>query len=227
MERYDGKTRKDDYKKYALIAAGVVALIVAYKLVTWGIYRLSHPAPDLTVVLACERVLDFDAEDTLESELSACIPDLDGNGKTVVDVVPLHLTENEAIKSNELDQVGAKTDIDLLDEYFNKGTYRLFLLSNRAEGQPAFSDYVGMQSAVYQYCNGSYCRQLPDGLADENNPYCAKLTGVKMLEDIGWGQLPFYGCIQKDASEEEYELAVSILRQMKDGTSVSDTRYTG
>lgn len=216
MERYDGKTKKDDYIKYALIAAGIVALILIYKLVTWGIYRFSHPTPDMTVVIACETAMDFDAEDTLEEHLSACIPDIDGNGKTVVDVLALHLVENEEVEYYELDKVGAQTDIDLLEEYITEGTYSLFLLSNRAEGEPIFTDYVGMQSAVYSYCNQSCCRALPEDLADESNPYCVDLTGCELFEAIGWERVPFYGCIQKDASDEEYEVAVEILRFIKD-----------
>lgn len=216
MERYDGKSQKDDYIKYALIAAGVVALIIVYKMITWGIHKVSHPEPDMTVIVACETAMDFDAEETLESDLSACIPDINGDGKSIVDVVALHLVENEAIEHYELDKVGAQTDIALLDEYFIKGTYSLFLLSNKAEGQPIFNDYVGMQSAVYSYCNKFYCRPLPEDLAGRSNEYCVNLTECRLFEKIGWGQIPFYGCIQKDASDAEYELAVNILRIIKD-----------
>lgn len=215
MERYDGKNKKDDYVKYALIASGIVALIVIYKLVTWGIYKVSHPTPDLTVVIACENAVDFDEEDTLEEHLSACIPDLDGNGKTVVDVLALHLAENEAVTYYELDKAGAQTDVDRLEAYLTEGTYSLFLLSNRAEGQPYFADYVGMQSAVYSYCNKSYCRALPEDLADGNNQYCVDLTGCKLFEEIGWESVPFYGCISKAASDEEFELATDMLRMLK------------
>ena len=214
MERYDGKTKKDDYIKYALIAAGIVALIVLYKLVTWGIQKASHPTPDMTVVIACEAAVDFDAEDTLEANLSTCVPDIDGNGKSVVDVLPLHLVGNEEIAYYELDKVGAQTDIDLLDEYLTEGTYSLFLLSNRTEGHPFFDNYVGMQSASYQYCNQSYCRALPEDLASEDSAYCVALTGCKLFEDIGWENVPFYGCIPQAATQEEYDFAVALLRRI-------------
>lgn len=216
MERYDGKTRKDDYRKYALIALGVLVLVVLYHLVTWGIQKLSHPTPDITVIFGSELALDFDQEDTLESDLSPYVPDLDGNGKSVVDVVALHLVENEGVEHYELDKVGAQTDIDRLEEYLTEGTYPLFLLSNRAEGQPIFENYVGMQSPVYSFCNKNYCRSLPEDLVEGNNPYCVSLTGCDLLRDIGWEQVPFYGCISKNASDEEYELAVSILRTILD-----------
>lgn len=215
MERYDGKTKKDDYIKYVLIAAGIVVLIIGYKLITRAIYKTAHPTPDMTVIVACENAVDFDAEDSLEAALSEHIPDLDGNGKTVVDVKALKLAENEAIVHYELDMAGAKSDLDLLEEYLTEGTYMLFLLENAAEGQPIFDDYVGMQSAVYEYCNKFYCSPLPEDLSADNQ-YCVNITGCKLFEDIGWERVPFYGCIQKDASDEEYEIAVNMLHMIKD-----------
>lgn len=39
MERYDGKTKRDDYIKYGLIAAGVLLLILGYALLTGYLKR--------------------------------------------------------------------------------------------------------------------------------------------------------------------------------------------
>ena len=42
MERYDGKSKKDDYRKYALIAAGVVLVIILYHVITWAAVSYTH-----------------------------------------------------------------------------------------------------------------------------------------------------------------------------------------
>lgn len=214
MERYDGKSKKDDYRKYALIAAGVVLVIILYHVITWAVRKASHPTPDMTVVVACDNAVDFEIKNSMEETLAAYIPDLDGNGKNVVEVLGLKTVENDAITAAEVDLAGAQSDFDVLQEYFTQGTYALFLLSYHAEGRPVFSDYVGEQPAVIRYCNNAYCRALPEDLADGKNPYRVKLTGCKLLADVGWERVPFYGCIQKDATDEEYELAVEVLRKI-------------
>ena len=215
MERYDGKTKKDDYIKYALIGGGILLLIVLYKVVTWGIYRFCHPTPDMTVVIACEHTVDIQDEKSLEKALAACIPDLDGNGKTVVEVVALRMVENEAITVSGVNLAGAQSDPDRLAEYISQGTYDLFLLANEAETRPAIHSQIGIPPAVASYCNSDYCRRLPEALASGNNPYCASLTGCKIFSDLGWERVPFYGCVQKNASQEMYELSLEILEQLK------------
>ncbi len=215
MERYDGKTKKDDYIKYALIAVGIIVLIIIYKLVTWGIHKVSHPTPDITIVVDCENVVDFEIENNLEETLETYIPDIDGNGKIVVDVLPLRIVENEAVTSYELDKIDAQADVTMLREYFTKGTYTLFLLSD-VEDRPEFSNYLGVEPPAVTYCNKSYCRTLPEDLADGENPYRTNLTGCKLLKNIGWERVPFYGCIQKNASEEDYQQAIDILCIIKE-----------
>ena len=83
MERYDGKTRKDDIKKYVLIGAGIVLVILLYNLATYAIRRLSHPTPDMSVVIASTKILDDQMTDDAETLLSPLVVDLDGNGKAV------------------------------------------------------------------------------------------------------------------------------------------------
>ena len=222
MERYDGKSKKDDIRKYALIVAGVVLVIILYNVITWAIHKASHPTPDMTVVVACEKVVDFEVQNSMEDTLSAYIPDLDSNGKTVVEVLGLWMVENKAVKDNGLDKVGAKTDIAMLREYFEQGTYKLFLVSSTDPGMPESS---ALEESVLDgenqdgsdatgYCSAAYCRALPEDLADEKNPYRVELTGCKLFADAGWERVPFYGCIQKDATDEEYELAVEVLRKI-------------
>lgn len=210
MERYDGKTKKDDYKKYALIALGVAAVIVLYNVVTKLIYKVSHPTPDVKVAVACEKVVDFQMQDGIEAYLSPLVGDLDGNGREVAAVVPLHTVENEAIAQAGLGAVGAETDIDRLQNYLSSGECQLFLIS---DGRRPMPDKYGGNKA--ENCTAAHCRELPENLAEEDNPYCTDLTGCAILTEQNLGKLPFYGCIQKDVTEAEYDRLVAVLRQMK------------
>lgn len=214
MERYDGKTKRDDYIKYALIAAGIIVIIVLYKFITWGIYTISHPSPDITVVVACELALDFDIQNSLEESLEVALPDIDGNGKTVVEVLTLRTEENEEITRNELDKAGAKTDIDLLREYISEGPYTLFLLIDAKKNFFVGDSYVNEPPHI-TYCNSRYCQELPEDLRNTDSSYYIDLTGCSATRSIGWENIPFYGCIRKGSTEEEANLAISILRMMK------------
>ncbi len=47
----------------------------------------------------------------------------------------------------------------------------------------------------------------------------AEMSGVSKPKESGWRlfkeRVPFYGCIQKNASQEMYELSLEILEQLK------------
>lgn len=192
MERYDGKTRKDDVKKYVLIGVGVVLVIILYNLTSYAIRYLSHPTPDMSVVIASTKILDDQMADDAEDLLSPLVGDLDGNGKKVVEVVPLNVWRNSGI--------GADTDAAKLDDYIAHGTYRLFLISSDADW--------------YGYCKASYCRELPEDLAEED-PYYVKLPGSVIFQETKMGLIDFYGCIQKDATDAEYDAMVALLQELK------------
>lgn len=192
MERYDGKTRKDDIKKYVLIGLGVVLLIILYNLTTYAIRRLSHPTPDMSVVIASTKILDDKMTEEAEALLAPMVGDLDGNGKAVVEVVPLNLWRNTAIESD--------SDTAKLSDYLSDGTYRLFFISSDANWK--------------LYCKESRCRELPEDLSGEN-AYCVKLPGSVLFQETKMSLIDFYACIQKDATDEEYDAMVALLRELK------------
>lgn len=192
MERYDGKTRKDDIKKYALIGAGIVLVIILYNLTAYAIRRLSHPTPDMSVVIASTKILDDQMTDDAEALLSPLVGDLDGNGKAVVEVVPLNLWRETAME--------ADSDTAKLSEYMKDGTYKLFLISSDANWR--------------LYCKESHCRALPEDLAEEDS-YYVKLPGSALFQEAKMGLIDFYACIQKDATDEEYDAMVALLRELK------------
>lgn len=207
MERYDGKTKKDDYKKYALIALGVVLVIVLYCVITKVIKKVSHPTPDLTVTVACAKVVDYQVQDQIERVLEPMVGDLDGNGREVVEIEALRMVQNEAIAQSGVGAVGAETDFDKLQSALNNGTSLLYLVSDEPR-----SGYPGAKAVS---CKESYCRELPEDLRDGDDPYCTDLTGIPLLEERGFGKIPFYGCIHKNATDAEYDLLVEVLRQLK------------
>lgn len=192
MERYDGKTRKDDIKKYVLIGAGIVLVILLYNLATYAIRRLSHPTPDMSVVIASTKILDDQMTDDAETLLSPLVGDLDGNGKAVAEVVPLNLWRETAMETD--------SDTAKLAEYIGDGTYKLFLISSDANWR--------------LYCKASHCRALPEDLAEED-PYYVKLPGSVLFQETKMGLIDFYGCIQKDAADGEYDAMVALLRELK------------
>lgn len=192
MERYDGKTRKDDIKKYILICIGIVVLIVLYVLTTRTIKRLSHPTPDMSIVIASTKILDDTMSENAENLLSPLVGDLDNNGKEVVEVVPLNLWRNSGIETD--------SDTSKLHDYIANGTYRLFLISSDANWK--------------LYCKPSYCRALPQDLADEDS-YFVKIPGNVLFQEIKMGLIDFYACIQKNVTDAEYDAMVTLLRKLK------------
>lgn len=192
MERYDGRTRKDDIKKYNLIGVGVVLVIILYNLAAYAIRRLSHPTPDMSVVIASTKILDDQMAEDAEKLLSPLVGDLDGNGRAVAEVVPLNLWRDTAIASD--------SDTEKLRTYMADGTYRLFFISSDANWR--------------LYCKGDNCRALPEDLAEED-PYYIRLPGSVFFQEAKMGLIDFYGCIQKDASDAEYDAMVQLLRKLK------------
>ena len=203
MERYDGKTKKDDYKKYALIAAGVVLLIVLYNVLTFVVHKVSHPAPDIVVVFGAATVTDYQEEDDMEAYFKDFAWDLDGSGKVVVDVVPYDLRENEAMTVSGVKDVGAEDGQVTFSASFEAGAALIYITHDT--------------DALNQYFHEDYLAQLPEDLISENYDHGAEITGCTLLVEQGLGKVPFYAGIGKDAAEDEYEIAVNILRALKEG----------
>ena len=197
MERYDGKTRKDDIKKYILIGLGIVLLIVLYNATVYLVKRVSHPTPDITVVIASTKILDYVMADEAEAFLAPLVGDLDGNGKAVVEVIPLNMTANEGVATMQHYGADVKTDATLLDEYIHDGTYHLFILNANT------------------YCKSTYCRELPKDLASDDSIYYVEIPGDAIFEETKMSLVNFYGCIHKDATNDEYNVMVKLLGDLK------------
>lgn len=209
MERYDGKTRKDDIKKYALIAAGVVVLIILYNVLTFVVHKVSHPTPDILVVFGAATVTDDQEEDDMEAIFKAWASDLDGNGKTVVDVVAYDLRENEtmtvvgveAMTVAGIKEVGAEDGEMTLASSITEGAALIYITHDT--------------SMLDSYFCETYLAELPQELVSEEYDCCVNISGCSMLVEQGLGKVPFYAGVKKDATAEEYDLAVELLWQLK------------
>lgn len=198
VERYDGKTKKDDRKKYVLIAVGVVLIIILYKLLTMWIYNISHPVPDVVVAFGAATVTDFQEEDDMEALLKPYALDLDGNGKAVVDVIPYEISENEAMLMAGITDAGGE---DGQASFLGCITEAAALL------------YITHEASMLdRYFNDSYLSELPAELASKTYPYCADISGCGMLEEQRLGRVPFYAGIRKGVTEEEYQIALNIIQ---------------
>lgn len=200
--------RRSWYVLLALLAAVLVGGGIAYAAAS-----RQAPPPDLTVVAASTNtMLDGQAQARMERYLRPMVRDLNGDGKTAVEVRGLFTRGSEsivfpangAVIGLELD---SGPDTQRLRRYIEDGSYDLFLVTDEP-----YLDFPGGKALC---CKEAYCRMLPEDLQMPDNPYCTELAGIAMLREQNLGSTPFYGCIQKDVTQEEYDLCVEILRQLK------------
>ena len=86
MERYDGKTRKDDIKKWGLISIPIVLVLICF---FTGIHVLKKAnAPDYTVVTLCDPPLTEAAMEDIRAAASV-LGDLDGNNRVNIAIKEL------------------------------------------------------------------------------------------------------------------------------------------
>ena len=216
MERYDGKARKDDVKRYILIALGVVLLIVLYRLFVYIVVRVSHPTPDMSVVIASTKIIDYSMADEAEACLGPLVGDLDKNGRAVVDVIPLNMAENEGITALGSEGIEVESDRTLLKRYLTEGTYHIFLLGKNGTNPDLPEKFQSIGDSYWRgYCNSKYLRKLPEDLASEDCEYYTEIPGDTIFSETKMSLVTFCGCIHKDATDEEYDEMVALMRKLK------------
>lgn len=83
-ERYDGKTRKDDIKKWIPIVTLAILLFIGLQV---GIHFLKKAnAADYTIVDMCSGLLKEDAAEALKKVAAEVIGDKDENGRVIIDI---------------------------------------------------------------------------------------------------------------------------------------------
>ena len=87
MERYDGKTRKDDIRKWLLI--GIPAALVLIGIIVGTNLLKKATAPDYTVVTMCDPALNEAVMDDIKAAAGAVIGDRNGNGSVKIAIKEL------------------------------------------------------------------------------------------------------------------------------------------
>lgn len=102
MERYDGKTRRDDYIKYGLIALAAVLVITGICLLQHFLKKAYQKEPDYTVVIGSEEAFNSAMMEQLESLFASLVGDRNGDGRELVKVQVLRLVDYQAVQDQRL-----------------------------------------------------------------------------------------------------------------------------
>ena len=207
MERYDGKTRKDDIKKYTLIGLGVLIVVVGSSLLTGYLKRKNTVEPDYQVVVACSESLSQDVVDDLENVIGGVVGDCNGDGTVSVTVQTLRLVD---VSGNiDLANPGENADDDFnrMAVYLADGSYDLFLLSDEPSG--------GFLGAATVYCEADFFAELPENLADTTCKTRTPLKDAPFWNEIGLETIDFYGCVPDRGDTAAENQAIDILRELK------------
>ena len=215
MERYDGKTRKDDYIKYGLIGATVLIVFVGLTLLTSHLKKANQKEPDYTVVIASEEAFNETMQEELQSMFASIIGDRNEDGKTIIELEVLRITDyaqaklDEQDSANEDDFAGLTMDDDLnrMLLMMTTGEHCLYLLSDQPRG--------GFRGAATTYCEAGYFIDLPEELQDATYTSRTDLTQAPFWEQLGIESVAFYGCVLDTGNSEEESFATDILRQLK------------
>lgn len=131
MERYDGKTRKDDYVKYAMIGIGAVIVIIVLVVLTNILKQRNQVEPDYKLVFACSESLSQDVLDDIETAVGNVVGDVNGDGKVFVEIQDLRLVDSSGGNIEEASSTGnLDDDFNRMALYLANGEYSLFLLSD-------------------------------------------------------------------------------------------------
>lgn len=215
MERYDGKTRKDDYIKYGLIGAAVLIVCVGLTLLTGHLKKANQKEPDYTVVIVSEEAFNETMQEELQSMFASIIGDRNEDGKTMIDLEVLRITDYSQAKLDEHENPreenfsGLTVDADLnrMLLLLTTGETHLFLLSDQPRGS--------YQGAATTYCEAGYFLDLPEELQDPTYASRTDLTQAPFWEQLGVEGVPFYGCVLDTENSAEESFATDILRELK------------
>ena len=200
--QYAAAQAAEQKRRNRLIALGVgggVLVIVLVAVLCRVLYVQAHPQADYTVCMLTSRELSDHVALDFSKTLSPLVGDLDGNGTAVCQV------EQRVLGS----YANAFTP-DQVKDIAYRGVYPLLLLVNY--DIPYLDDPV-WNNAVTTLNRKQYCAPLPEDLPSEDG-YVVDLSQVPSMQSKYLGSLGLYACIPIGDSQEEYDFAVSILRQL-------------
>lgn len=200
--QYAAAQAAEQKRRNRLIGLGIgggVLVIVLVAVLCRVLYAQAHPQADYTVCMLTSRELSDHVALDFSKTLSPLVGDLDGNGTAVCQV------EQRVLGS----YANAFTP-DQVKDIADRGVYPLLLLVNY--DIPYLDDPV-WNNAVTTLNRKQYCAPLPEDLPSEDG-YVVDLSQVPSMQSKYLGSLGLYACIPIGDSQEEYDFAVSILRQL-------------
>lgn len=200
--QYAAAQAAEQKRRNRLIGLGVgggVLVIVLIAVLCRVLYAQAHPQADYTVCMLTTRELSDHVALDFSKTLSPLVGDLDGNGTAVCQVEQRILGSH----SNDLTP-------DQVRDCAAQGTYPLLLLVDY--GIPYLDD-PAWSNAVTTLDRKQYCAPLPEDLLSEDG-YVVDLSQIPSMQSKYLGDLELYACIPIGDSQEEYDFAVSILRQL-------------
>lgn len=200
--QYAAAQAAEQKRRNRLIGLGIgggVLVIVLVAVLCRVLYAQAHPQADYTVCMLTSREFSDHVALDFSKTLSPLVGDLDGNGTAVCQV------EQRVLGS----YANAFTP-DQVKDIAYRGVYPLLLLVNY--DIPYLDDPV-WNNAVTTLNRKQYCAPLPEDLPSEDG-YVVDLSQVPSMQSKYLGSLGLYACIPIGDSQEEYDFAVSILRQL-------------
>ena len=200
--QYAAALAADKKRRSRLIGLGVgggVLVIALIAALCWATYVQAHPQADYTVCLLTTRELSGKVALDFSKTLSPLVGDLDGNGTAVCQV--------------EQRILGSYSDAftpDQVKDIAYRGVYPLLLL---VDYEIYYMDDPQWNNAVTTLNRKQYCAPLPEDIPSEDG-YAVDLSQVPSMQSGSLGDLGLYACIPIGDSQEEYDFAVSLLRQL-------------
>ena len=205
--QYAAALAADEKRRNRLIGLGVgggVLVIVLIVVLCRVLYAQAHPQADYTVCLLTSRELSDKVALDFSKTLSPLVGDLDGNGTAVCQV-------EQQILNPHPDNVTP----DQVKAWAYQGTYPLLLL---VDYEIYYLDDPQWNNAVTSLNRKQYCASLPEDIPSEDG-YAVDLSQVPAMQSRSMGDLGLYACIPIGDSQEEYDFAVSLLRQLLQSAS--------
>ena len=200
--QYAAALAADKKRRNCLIGLGIgggVLVIVLIAVLCWVSYVQAHPQADYTVCLLTTRELSGKVARDFSKTLSPLVGDLDGNGTAVCQV-----------EQRILGSYSNAVTPDQVKDIAYQGTYPLLLL---VDYEIYYMDDPQWNNAVTTLNRKQYCAPLPEDLPSEDG-YAVDLSQVPSMQSGSLGDLGLYACIPIGDSQEEYDFAVSLLRQL-------------
>lgn len=187
--------------KWILLAAGALVLILLIALLCRVLYAREHPDTDCQVCFVAPVPISDDDLRDMEEILAPLVGDVDGNGEEVVAADLIIAGQNLWISlgpdSYPLNQQ--------LDQFVQDSSYPLYFITDLT--------YDGV-NLCRDFKFKSYCQALPEDIADPASPYQAAISGAALFRNPDFREITVYACIPNSASQEKFDLAVSLLRKL-------------